>query len=798
MLSMASFVGLAGCSKSDLISSPDNGRQMDFSTYVAGSTKGVTKEAFIVGDQFAVMATQSKNPWTNTDADWYMGSVADPTNTYVTVTKSPNSGDGIWKYNPVKLWPQEEHVSFFAFSPVPVGGGKTHGISNVTVTAGSPTLKFEVDADIKSQVDLLRAEALDKFEEEVQLNFSHALTRVSFAAKANVTAKQVVRLDKIELVGIKNKGTMKLYDPARVVGANNDMGGWVADASVTSYAPALSHEVVGVVPEALTPMTQDDQAMFMIPQRFTKGGAAKLLVEYSFSNDGGKKWVNNSKFEIDLGDYTEYWNPSKNYRYILTLSPDNVYTFSPTIVDWEAEIDVTFKDAVSATKLDIGRDAASKNEFTVTTTSTQWKGYKITSDAAWLKISDKADGSGAATAKEYTDQGVTKAGYELEKKWYIVAEENLTPLARKAKITLNRNDTGLPPIVIEVDQPTFDIDYSDTPANTYVLKTTDKGFIYMPGKKPRTKNGRIGADVIGGYNTDTKPSSVVVTWQTGRDLGNVSSTGMTVRSVVYDAASGKCAVAINGFAGNAYLTANYALTWGCTVWVTEGDIKTTPAVNGVRFMDRNLGAHAATATKPAAADAYKYFGNLYQWGRFQPFTGQGNTTATTPLYPTIFNGNNGAIPSGSIGGFTYTTAYAAAMASLIDSPQYILNDPNNNGGLITGNPTTWSDTGDKSVFDPCPFGYRVAPSGAWNGMTTTAQSVAMNAGIEWNSTWWPMGGYRQNTDGALVWTGGQGSYWTATCYPGTTRAKGVFFGLSAISYGDSYYSSGLSVRCVAE
>lgn len=221
MLSVASLVGLSGCSKSDLLATPDDGRQMGFSTYVAGSSKGVTKDAFIIGDRFAVMATQSKNPWTKTDADWYMGSTADPANTYVTVTKSPNGGDGIWKYNPVKLWPKEAKVSFFAFSPVPVAGGATHGISAVAVTAGSPTLKFEVAADIKEQVDLLRAEALDKFEEEVQLDFSHALTRVSFAAKANVTAKQMVRLDKIELVGIKNKGTLKLYDDARVAGANN-------------------------------------------------------------------------------------------------------------------------------------------------------------------------------------------------------------------------------------------------------------------------------------------------------------------------------------------------------------------------------------------------------------------------------------------------------------------------------------------------------------------------------------------------------------------------------------------------
>ncbi|MEG0468238.1 MAG: fimbrillin family protein, partial [Mucinivorans sp.] len=353
-------------------------------------------------------------PWANTDADWYMGSTStNPDNTYVQVTKSPNGGDGVWRYSPIKLWPKEANVSFFAFSPVPVTGGESYGITDVKVTTGSPTMKFEVKADIKSQVDLLRAEALNKFEEEVQLDFKHALTRVSFAAKANVTAKQMVRLDKIELVGIKNKGTLKLYDDARTIGANNDLGGWTTEAGVVAYVPALSHEVVGIVPETLTAMTQDDQAMFMIPQQFTKGGAAKLKVEYSFSNDGGKKWVNNSKFEIDLGDYTEYWNPSKNYRYVLTLSPANVYSFSASIVDWDSEISVSVKDALSITKLDAAREATTTTpyEFTVTTGSSQWKGYKLTSDQPWVKITDKADGTGAALTKEYSDAGVTKAGY---------------------------------------------------------------------------------------------------------------------------------------------------------------------------------------------------------------------------------------------------------------------------------------------------------------------------------------------------------------------------------------------------
>lgn len=435
-----------GCSKSDLIS-PPVGKEMGFSTHVSSTTKGVVKSDFAIGDQFAVMATESAVAWSATDATWYMGGGAD---SYVTVTNSQRGDASAWTYNPIKLWPDVNKVSFFAFSPVAT---LTNGISNVQAVTGAPTLDFEVNNDIKNQIDLLRAESLDKYDEEVQLAFSHALSRISFAAKANVSSSQRVRLDKIELKGIKNKGVLKLYDQDRVIGSLEDMGGWSGQAGDVNYVPALTHEVASLVTTDLMPMTAEDQALFMIPQEFAANGAATLDVVYSYSNDGGKKWVNNASFSINLSEYTQYWNPGKSYRYVLTLSPDKVYSFGADIIDWNDELDVLVKNPFSTASLAIDPTGGLPTELVVTETRGQALSYTLkSSDAAWLTIATVADGSDGKGEITYNADGTitTKADYETEKKFYVVTKPNTTGTERAANITLAR--AGMADLVLPVTQ----------------------------------------------------------------------------------------------------------------------------------------------------------------------------------------------------------------------------------------------------------------------------------------------------------------------------------------------------------
>jgi uncharacterized protein (TIGR02145 family) len=122
----------------------------------------------------------------------------------------------------------------------------------------------------------------------------------------------------------------------------------------------------------------------------------------------------------------------------------------------------------------------------------------------------------------------------------------------------------------------------------------------------------------------------------------------------------------------------------------------------------------------------------------------------------------------------------------------------------------------KSLYDPCPVGYRV-PDGGENGFWATAlgTSSSTSVGTSWDSTnkgghwtladgettaaWYPAVSYRSYDSGAL-YNGGSGGYWSASPYPSNSNiAYYLYFGNGTVrpAY-TSNRASGYSVRCVRE
>ena len=127
--------------------------------------------------------------------------------------------------------------------------------------------------------------------------------------------------------------------------------------------------------------------------------------------------------------------------------------------------------------------------------------------------------------------------------------------------------------------------------------------------------------------------------------------------------------------------------------------------------------------------------------------------------------------------------------------------------LHTTDDTRWT-TSDKakSIYDPCPAGWRV-PDGGSNGVwsktrfdDTTYDST--NKGISFRisspaTTWYPASGYRGG-NGSLSHGGKDGNYWSAS--PSKSNAYGLcFYGNGDVDPSYSYArSGGRSVRCVKE
>jgi hypothetical protein len=158
--------------------------------------------------------------------------------------------------------------------------------------------------------------------------------------------------------------------------------------------------------------------------------------------------------------------------------------------------------------------------------------------------------------------------------------------------------------------------------------------------------------------------------------------------------------------------------WSWHIWSTAFDPAAAPdVVDGMKVMNRNLGAFASSSA--SAGEAVRSFGLYYQWGRKDPFVGPREWNSTVPV--SIFSGStpkpHSYVASNEERG---TIAWATA----------------NPGTFITGseaNRFDWLHSGEgadrwsatsKTVYDPCPAGWRVAPASIWKEFTTTGAAAA--------------------------------------------------------------------------
>ena len=251
--------------------------------------------------------------------------------------------------------------------------------------------------------------------------------------------------------------------------------------------------------------------------------------------------------------------------------------------------------------------------------------------------------------------------------------------------------------------------------------------------------------------------------------------------------------------GNAVIAAKDAdgnILWSWHIWLTDQPQAQVYNNDAGTMMDRNLGATSATPGDVGA------LGLLYQWGRKDPFLGSSSISRNTIAKSTITWPS--AVKSDSSNG---TIDYATA-----NPTTFITRNSNNYDWYYTGDSSTdntrWTtSSSDKSIYDPCPAGWRV-PDGGRNGIwskagfgTTTYDST--NKGMSFSisspsTTWYPASGYRSKDDGGLFVVGSIGYYWSASPYSYYAYYL-IFYGNGeVIPSNDSNRANGFSVRCLQE
>ena len=253
----------------------------------------------------------------------------------------------------------------------------------------------------------------------------------------------------------------------------------------------------------------------------------------------------------------------------------------------------------------------------------------------------------------------------------------------------------------------------------------------------------------------------------------------------------------NGNASIAARNSKDVILWSWHIWCSEEgwNDQVYPNNAGI-MMDRNLGATSATPGDVGA------FGLLYQWGRKDPFMGscaKSGTTlaASTGSWSTVSGSKNVAYAEENP--TTYVTTSGSDWCSQ-DGEDYAFR---------------WQEN-KKSLYDPCPYGYRV-PKGGNDSFWATALGTSSNAwnsaimkwtnnGFTWTladgttAAWYPAVGYRDRDSGALDYVGSHGYYWSASPHPSISiYAYYLYFYNGNVYPADySHRGHGYSVRCVKE
>ena len=347
--------------------------------------------------------------------------------------------------------------------------------------------------------------------------------------------------------------------------------------------------------------------------------------------------------------------------------------------------------------------------------------------------------------------------------------------------------TASVPVTVIPDKKTF-----ASPANCYIVTTADTyAFKAVKGNS---------SESVGNI------ASVEVLWESF-GTHNTPNVGELVKNVSYS--NGEITFTATHMKGNAVIAAKDALgeiLWSWHIWLTDQPQEQEYYNNAGVMMDRNLGATSAT---PGYVGS---LGLLYQWGRKDPFLASSSISSPVEAKSTI-TWPKPVLSDSSTGKIYYTIANPTTFIYV----NYLNNK--NSDWYYTGSESTdntrWTPSNRaKSIYDPCPAGWRV-PDGGENGVWSKAlgsssdfrndslfdqidkgMNLQGRLGSNQKIIWYPASGCRYYTDGDL-YVGDSGSCWSAS--PADYRAYSMNIDTYGISPSiSSSRAFGYSVRCIKE
>lgn len=363
-----------------------------------------------------------------------------------------------------------------------------------------------------------------------------------------------------------------------------------------------------------------------------------------------------------------------------------------------------------------------------------------------LHVETESEGSGERTVALCMENcmltAVPDAGYAFDG-WYDSPQEYGHLLSTEQ--TYEYVPLGPLRHIYAVFQPATTALDADGTANCYIARSLNTVYSFDAATMG---NGRT--------TTNLWPSSLSgvaarVLWETG------TSSRIVIRDAVYE--NGRIVFTTGSARGNAVIglfDASGNCIWSWHIWSVDYDIEATAQTyaSGAVFMDRNLGALTTDCTQPASRGLY------YQWGRKDPF-----------LYPATCQETVKRADAVYAAGFEYaendprSAASPYEMMSLawsVSHPTTYMNGvlyedweewassadwlyghrPNLWGNMTTGM-NNISRTSHKSIYDPCPPGWKIPCAEDFLGIERVSQTMPYYVTVRYDgsgTTRIPLGG----------------------------------------------------------
>ena len=732
------------------------------------------------------------------------------------------SGSGDYALASTYYWPGASYkMKFFAYAPKDNGqyvlSGSTH--------PGSPTIGVTIPSDVNDQEDLLvaqTAELAGNTNTAVALTFNHALTAVRFVCGNDM---QDGTVKSVSLKNVYSKGTYNMGTQT-----------WSDVDTPADFSQTLGKTTTGTPDEALT---TDAQTFMMIPQTLPDGAQIEVVfTDYAGTDHTLTADIKGTEWPIGKTVTYKISSSSINWKYTIKINMPNEFTYTGGTLQYSV---VLYKENGLGEKQSVPWTAEFSEDDGVS-----WKN----TPPDWVTGFTTA-GPGGETPQSYT--ATVSAQIGTDNSPHTTALQSAIEKGTETAPYNLANQTGSSTVqntanCYVVSAPgyyCFPLVYGNaikngtTNTSAYTSNKTGSNIL-------KTFINHTGDPITSPYikNNNCQPSKAELVWQDAPGL---------VTDIKYeDTGNGRIAFKVDKNTirqGNAVIAikdANGTVLWSWHIWVTDENIGQTIEVTNhqgkkYKLMSVNLGwCEGRTETY---AERMKYWirfqsidpdgimhqrrliiqpsasittgGNhpYYQWGRKDPFPPSNGLANTNKIWydkdgnahtesPQTENLSTGiaciknyilkpdVMHSQYSGDNTYANLWSA------DNNVYTANDEN----VI------------KTIYDPSPVGFKLPPSNAFTGFTTTGNYTNNTSQIngEWNGSlkgwnfyadssksktlFFPALGMRFYSKGGMGNVGSYGGCWSAVPYSQTNGRFLYFYSSSIGPLGNYDRMYGFGVR----